>query len=108
MNKPKVITLCGSTRFIEEFDKHMLRLTLEGVIVLTIGTHRNTDGNLARKYADGFQGKKEMLDELHKRKIDLSDGIFVINKDGYIGLSTRGEIEYAREMGRQIEYLEPI
>ena len=84
----------------------MLRFTLEGKIVLTIGTHRNSDENLARKYADDFEGEKAMLDELHKRKIDLADRVFVINVDGYIGDSTRSEIEYTKRLGKPIHYLE--
>lgn len=47
-----------------------------------------------------------MLDDMHKRKIDMADGIFVINKNGYIGTSTRSEIEYAKKAGKTVEYLE--
>lgn len=50
---------------------------------------------------------KIMLDDIHKRKIDLSDEIFVINKNGYIGSSTKSEIEYAIKTGKKIRYLEP-
>jgi hypothetical protein len=53
-------------------------------------------------------GMKEMLDDMHKRKIDLADGIFVINVDDYIGESTKSEIEYAKEHGKSVEYLNPI
>ena len=48
-----------------------------------------------------------MLDDMHKRKIDMADGIFVINVGGYIGESTRSEIEYAMRTGKDVEYLEP-
>ena len=51
---------------------------------------------------------KEMLDDIHKRKIDMADEIFVINVDGYIGESTRSEIEYAKQNGKVINYLENI
>ena len=51
--------------------------------------------------------QKAQLDELHKRKIDMSDAIFVINKDGYIGSSTESEIRYARAHLKEIVYLEP-
>lgn len=104
---PEIVCLCGSTKFIDEYDNQMLRFTLDGKIVLTIGTHRNSDENLARKYADNFENKKEMLDELHKRKIDLADRVFVINIGGYVGSSTRSEIAYAVKAGKPIEYLEP-
>ena len=49
---------------------------------------------------------KEMLDDMHKRKIDMADEIFVINKNGYIGDSTRSEITYAMEHGKTVKYLE--
>jgi len=48
-----------------------------------------------------------MLDDMHKRKIDMADSIFVINVGGYIGESTRSEIEYAKKNGRGVQYLEP-
>jgi hypothetical protein len=48
-----------------------------------------------------------MLDDMHKHKIDMADGIFVINKNGYIGDSTRSEIAYARAHGKTVQYLEP-
>jgi len=51
-------------------------------------------------------GVKEMLDRMHLAKIDMADGIFVVNVDGYIGESTRREIEYAKEHGKTIEFLE--
>ena len=49
---------------------------------------------------------KEMLDNMHKRKIDMADEIFVINKNGYIGDSTKSEIAYAKKMGKKVSYLE--
>ena len=51
-------------------------------------------------------GTKEMLDDMHKRKIDMADEIYVINKNGYIGNSIRSEIEYAKEHGKVINYME--
>lgn len=47
-----------------------------------------------------------MLDDMHKRKIDMADGIYVINVGGYIGDSTRSEIEYAKALGKSVDYLE--
>lgn len=55
-----------------------------------------------------ISGNKEALDELHLRKIDLADEVFVINIDGYIGKSTRNEIEYAKKQGKPIHYLATI
>lgn len=51
-------------------------------------------------------GTKEMLDDMHKRKIDMADEIYVINVGGYIGESTRSEIKYTKKNGRGVRYLE--
>lgn len=96
----KVITLCGSTKFKEAFEKENARLTLSGYIVISVGVFGHADKFV---FSDG---EKEMLDDIHKRKIDMSDGIHVINVGGYIGSSTRSEIAYARQMGKTITYLE--
>lgn len=99
--EPRIVVLCGSTTFIDLFDKMSLEYTLKGWIVLSIGSHKFCDKNL-KEVAD----KKEMLGELHFRKIDKADLVYVINKDGYIGDSTRSEIEYAIEHDKNIEYME--
>ena len=99
----KVITLCGSTRFKDAFLETQKRLTLEGNIVISVGLFGHSGDDEVWK-----EGTKEMLDNMHKRKIDMSDGIFVINVGGYIGDSTRSEIDYAIRNGKTIEYLEPI
>jgi len=99
----KVITLCGSTKFKEEFIEAQRILTLQGNIVISLGFFEQTD----RKYLKYITEENiTMLEELHKRKIDLSNGIFVINKNGYIGESTRKEILYAKKTGKSIGYLE--
>ena len=99
----KVITLCGSTRFKDEFLETQKRLTLGGNIVISVGLFGHSGDDEVWK-----EGTKEMLDNMHKRKIDMSDGIFVINVGGYIGESTRSEIDYAIKNGKTVEYLEPI
>ena len=101
VGKYKVITLCGSTRFKEQFLEAQKRLTLEGNIVISVGLfgHSGDDEVWA-------PGTKEMLDDMHKRKIDMADEIYVINVGGYIGESTRSEIEYAKKSGRGVRYLE--
>ena len=96
-----VITLCGSTRFKEEFLDAQKRLTLEGNIVISVGLFGHSGDEEV-----WAEGTKEMLDDMHKRKIDMADAIYVINVDGYIGESTRSEIEYARTHGKRIMYLE--
>ena len=102
MRKYKVITLCGSTRFKDEFMQQQKRLTLEGNIVISVGLFGHADGEYKTVITDEV---KEMLDDIHKRKIDMSDAIFVIDVDGYIGSSTRSEIEYAKATGKEIMYL---
>jgi len=99
--KYKVVTLCGSTRFKDEFLEVQKRLTLEGNIVISVGLFGHSGDNEVWS-----AGTKEMLDDMHKRKIDMADEIFVINKDGYIGSSTRSEIEYAKAKGKAVRYLE--
>ena len=102
VGKYKVITLCGSTRFKEEFLEAQKRLTLEGNIVISVGLFGHAgDGQV------WSEGVKAMLDDMHKRKIDMADEIFVINAGGYIGESTRSEIEYALKTGKEVRYLEP-
>lgn len=98
----KVITLCGSTRFKDAFLETQKRLTLDGNIVISVGLFGHSGDDEVWK-----EGTKEMLDNMHKRKIDMSDGIFVINVGGYVGESTRSEIDYAIKNGKTVEYLEP-
>ncbi|MDO4192590.1 MAG: hypothetical protein Q4D24_04760 [Erysipelotrichaceae bacterium] len=106
----RVITLCGSTRFKDAFMEVQKRLTLEGNIVISVGLFGHSgDAEVWENMDEGTLTKtKEMLDDMHKRKIDLSDGIYVINVGGYIGESTRSEIEYAQMTGKSIQYLEPV
>ena len=104
--RPPIVVLCGSTRFGEAFRDANLRLTLAGHIVLSIGCDMRSDNEL---WADPVEAEriKAELDELHKRKVDLADTVFVLNVGGYVGSSTRSEIEYAEKIGRDVEYLEP-
>ena len=99
----KVITLCGSTRFKDAFLETQKRLTLEGNIVISVGLFGHSGDDEVWK-----EGTKEMLDNMHKCKIDMSDGIYIINVGGYIGESTRSEIDYAIRNGKTVEYLEPL
>lgn len=101
VGKYKVITLCGSTKFKDEFVNAQKRLTLDGNIVISVGMFGHSGDK------EVFQDNvKEMLDDMHKRKIDMADEIFVINVGGYIGNSTRSEIEYATKTGKPVRYLE--
>ena len=96
-----VITLCGSSRFKDQFIEAQKRLTLEGNIVISVGLFGHSGDDEV-----WTEGTKEMLDNMHKRKIDMADAIYVINVDGYIGESTRSEIEYAIRNGKEVRYLE--
>ena len=96
-----VITLCGSTRFKEQYLEAQKRLTLEGNIIISVGLFGHSGDDETWE-----PGVKEMLDNMHKRKIDMADAIYVINVGGYIGDSTRSEIEYAKAHGKEVKYLE--
>lgn len=97
----KVITLCGSTKFKEDFQKAYYDLSLAGNIVLSVCLFNHADD-------EGISMEtRAMFDDMHRRKIDMSDEVFVINTDGYIGTSTRSEIDYAKELGKTIRYMYP-
>ena len=95
---PEIVTLCGSTRFKQEFLEAQKKLTLEGKIVLSVGLFTHADNE---RITDE---QKKMLDDLHFRKIDISDSIYVIDVNGYIGESTKREIEYASSKCLVIHY----
>lgn len=108
VGKYKVITLCGSTRFKDAFMEAQKKLTLEGNIVISVGLYGHSgDSEVWEDMSEDTRTKtKIMLDDMHKRKIDMADEIFVINVGGYIGSSTRSEIEYAHATGKPVRYLE--
>ena len=94
-----VITLCGSTKFKDQFLEAQKKLTLDGNIVISVGLFGHSGDNEVWD-----EGVKEMLDDMHKRKIDMADEIFVIDVGGYIGSSTKSEIDYAYRHGKNIRY----
>jgi len=93
-----IMTLVGSTKFKEEFEAVEKEFTLKGYVVLTVGCflHRDFDKRIVKK--------KRMLDRVHLQKIDMADIVFVVSPDGYIGGSTRTEIEYAERAGKLVVY----
>lgn len=101
---PEVVVLCGSTRFKDDFEREARRLGLDGKIVLTVAVFGHS-GDLPPEACIDGHPVKTALDELHKRKIDLADRVLVINPGGYIGSSTRSEIEYAEWFEKPIDYL---
>lgn len=99
----KIVTLCGSTRFKDEFLRVQKELTLKGNIVISVGLFGHSGDDEV-----WTEGTKEMLDDMHKRKIDMADEIYVVNVGGYIGSSTKSEIAYAKSKGLPIRYYESI
>jgi hypothetical protein len=120
---PRVVCLCGSTRFYDAFQQANYSETMAGRIVLSVGfiypERCLLPGEAQRR--DRFQGLSEThgetvgctpaqklaLDELHKRKIDMADEVFVLNVDGYVGESTRSEVAYAIATSKPLRWLEP-
>lgn len=106
-NPPRVVCLCGSTRFYGQFQQAYYDLTMKGEIVLSVGFYPHAKAEHGHGEGVGHDSAEKIaLDELHKRKIDLADYVLVLNVGGYIGESTRGEIEYATAHGVPVEYLE--
>lgn len=97
----KVITICGSMRYSKEMMKISEELELKNGYAV-IQCVYNVDG---LKY-EGMDAS--ILDKIHRKKIDISDAIYVVNIDGYIGNSTKNEIEYAINNGKEVIYHEKI
>ncbi len=95
-----VMTLCGSTKYKKEFEDVNAKFTMKGMVVLSVGVFGHADGIRFKK------SEKETLDLIHLAKIDMSDSIYVINVGGYIGKSTRREIEYALIKNKQVYFME--
>lgn len=107
--RPKIVCLCGSTRFYEYFQRKNYELTMEGNIVLSVGFYPHAQKEVHHSEDLGCTKEQKIkLDQLHLRKIDLADEILVLNVGGYIGHSTGMEIEYARIAQKTIRYLEEI
>jgi hypothetical protein len=100
--QPKIVVLCGSTRFSRAFHDANLRETLSGNIVLTVGCDTKSDDALGLDAS-----AKVSLDLLHLQKINLADEVLVLNVRGYIGASTAREIAYAALLGKPVRFLEP-
>lgn len=97
----EVVTICGSTRFKEAQLQAMRELEERNLAVFMVGGFMHADG---LQISDE---QKKMFDDLHKRKIEMSDSIYVVNVDGYVGSSTESEILYAKSLGKRIEYMFP-
>lgn len=97
-DRPEIVCICGSTRFVEEMRTANRDLTFAGVIVLAPGEAEELITN----------EQKTALDALHRRKIDLADRVLVVNPGGYIGESTSREIAYAHATGKPISFTDPV
>ena len=97
-DRPEIVCICGSTRFVDEMRAANRDLTLAGVIVV------------APSEADGLitGEQRTAVDALHLRKIDLADRVLVVNPGGYIGESTSKEIAYAHATGKPVSYTDPV
>ncbi len=105
---PKIIVLCGSTKFFNTFAEMQNRLTLDGYIVLTVGSTTQSDDDLFASMDPAERRLlKAKLDTLHLAKIWLADNILVLNVGGYIGESTEREILYATSLDKSVRWLEP-
>ena len=103
---PVVVCLCGSKRFVEAFQRVNYEETMAGRIVLSVGFYSHAAKKAHGETVGCTPEQKLALDELHKRKIDLADEILVLNVGGYVGDSTRSEIEYAQALGKRVRWLE--
>ncbi len=103
---PNIVCLCGSTKFYDEFQKQNFLETMKGYIVLSVGFYPHAQEKMHSEDLGVTKEDKIKLDELHKRKIDLADEIFVLNVGGYVGESTKSEIDYAMQTNKQVRYLE--
>jgi hypothetical protein len=97
-DRPEIVCICGSIRFINEMRAANRDLTFAGIIVLA---PEETDELISDE-------QKIRLDALHLRKIDLADRVLVINPGGYIGESTRREIAYAHAAGKPISFTDAV
>ena len=108
MTRPTIVCLCGSTRFFKEFTEQNYLETMKGKIVLSVGFFSHSSAEAHGESLGTTPENKIALDELHKRKIDLADEVFILNVGGYIGESTKSELEYAIKHNKIIRYLEAI
>ncbi|MEU6135911.1 hypothetical protein [Nocardioides sp. NPDC047086] len=101
-DRPEIVCICGSTRFVDEISEANRDLTFAGVIVLAPGVFLRTEDREAGMSI--AEEQKTALDALHLRKIDLADRVLVVNPGGYVGESTSREIAYARATGKPVSF----
>ena len=101
MKKAKIITMCGSLRFQKELIVEADRLGLAGNCVLSV----IYPSKAKELYTEA---ERRVLSKMHYQRIDMSDAVYIVNVDGYIGESTRSEMEYALTQGKEVLSLVPI
>jgi hypothetical protein len=104
--RPEIVCICGSTRFVDEMSAANRDLTFAGVIVVAPGVVPRAEDHAVDELITSEQ--KTALDALHLRKIDLADRVLVVNPGGYIGESTSREIAYAQATGKPISFTDPV
>jgi hypothetical protein len=105
--RPRIICLCGSTRFYKEFQRANYEETMAGKIVLSVGFYMHSSEAAHGETWGCTSEQKKALDGLHFRKIELADEVLILNVGGYIGESTGRELAHARSLGKVIRFLEP-
>lgn len=95
----KIVTICGSMKFKDTMIKIAKELEIKNKYIVIQCVYSNEKFN---------KEEQRILADLHYKKIKISDAIYVINVDGYIGSSTYKEIEYAKKLNKEVIYLEPI
>jgi len=104
MNRPKIVCLCGSTRFAEAFQLANINESIAGKIVLTVCCLTQSNDQLAQLITPEV---KTNLDLLHLQKVKLADEVLILNVGGYVGESTYREFLFAYGFGKTIRFLEP-
>lgn len=94
----KIITVCGSLKFQQEMMRAAETLSLQGNCVLSVVYPASPQ----KIYT---QAEKEILGAMHKERIKLSDAVYIVNVEGYIGEQTKSEIAFAKALGKEILYL---
>ena len=104
--RPRIVCLCGSTRFYLAFQEANLLETLAGNIVLSVGFYSHSALQVHGRELECDEERHSRLNELHRRKIDLADEVLILNVGGYVGEGLQDEIEYAESQGKPLRWLE--
>lgn len=110
-DRPKIVCICGSSRFADWAAVNSWNFSKMGIIVLSYELlpqwYWEATNKVGHGHAAEQEGVADILDALHLKKIEMADEVFIINKDGYIGERTWLEINYAKSLGKPVSYMEP-